>query len=870
MLGLIYSVLLLLAGAALIGGLMSWRTLARVKRLERALALLQRERVNPDDSIKDSATAAAGPEAPTEQPRPEDLPDTAKVEEIAATATASVTSEPSAISRLTGELKQNWMVWLGGFCVALAGIFLAKYSIDAGLLGPSARVFAACSTGIALHVLAEWLRRRTGESHPAFAALAGGASITLYSAVLAALHLYQLLEPGAALLLLALIALATMALSLLHGPALAIIGILGAYTVPILVANDEGDILSSLAYATIISGAALLLMRHVYRHWLWYGMLVGALGWWLISFANIESGAVRGYYLAALAYGMLAIPTGDWRLAGATAEHPVMKLVTIKLFRSRPFNIPLIAVSILLVTCAWALSIAHTGFSPDALLHWSPLVLVVLLAARERQELALLPWLSLFMQWFGWLYSVLVVSGGQWQLNSLNADLQQDFLWFALGMSVVYSGLTLLMSHSRTYSNLRGSLIALAPVCWLALAYLLVTDLSSIWQWSLISLAIGLIYIILSQRSLKHDESGTASNAIWLILAAHLAYSLALAMFFREATLTLALATQLISLTWLIRRFDLHNLDWLVKAVLALIVTRLTLNPWLLSYPTDLHWSLWTYGGATACCMVASRLTRTDAKLKLWLEAVSLQLFVLFVAAETRYQLYDGEIFRSEYSLTEAAINTALWAGVGLIYHYRAQISDYLNGLYNALSQILLLMGLVNYLLVLTLLNPFWSGALSVGSQPLANLLLLAYGVPPLLALLAWRFYQPRFRRLAAIVAAVGGLIFISMEIRHLWQKGLLDIDLPTSDGELYTYSAVWLVLAVVAILYASRRQWQSAYKGGMALLMLVIAKLFLVDMAGLEGLLRVASFMGLGLSLLALAYLYQRISANNQQQTRQ
>jgi uncharacterized membrane protein len=80
----------------------------------------------------------------------------------------------------------------------------------------------------------------------------------------------------------------------------------------------------------------------------------------------------------------------------------------------------------------------------------------------------------------------------------------------------------------------------------------------------------------------------------------------------------------------------------------------------------------------------------------------------------------------------------------------------------------------------------------------------------------------------------------------------------------------VWLVLAVVAILYASRRQWQSAYKGGMALLMLVIAKLFLVDMAGLEGLLRVASFMGLGLSLLALAYLYQRISANNQQQARQ
>ena len=38
-----------------------------------------------------------------------------------------------------------------------------------------------------------------------------------------------------------------------------------------------------------------------------------------------------------------------------------------------------------------------------------------------------------------------------------------------------------------------------------------------------------------------------------------------------------------------------------------------------------------------------------------------------------------------------------------------------------------------------------------------------------------------------------------------------------------------------------------------------MIAKLFLVDMADLDGMLRVASFMGLGLSLLGLAYLYQK-----------
>ncbi len=103
------------------------------------------------------------------------------------------------------------------------------------------------------------------------------------------------------------------------------------------------------------------------------------------------------------------------------------------------------------------------------------------------------------------------------------------------------------------------------------------------------------------------------------------------------------------------------------------------------------------------------------------------------------------------------------------------------------------------------------------------------------------------------------------MEIRHLWQ-GQLAIRWHTSDGELYTYSAVWLAIAFAAILYASRRHLDSLYRGGMALLIVVIAKLFLIDMAGLEGLWRVASFMGLGLSLLGLAFLYQRTSINDQQ----
>jgi len=44
-----------------------------------------------------------------------------------------------------------------------------------------------------------------------------------------------------------------------------------------------------------------------------------------------------------------------------------------------------------------------------------------------------------------------------------------------------------------------------------------------------------------------------------------------------------------------------------------------------------------------------------------------------------------------------------------------------------------------------------------------------------------------------------------------------------------------------------------------LVVLVLVVGKVFLVDMADLTGLLRVASFLGLGIALLALGFVYRR-----------
>ncbi len=831
---------------------------AQVSRLEQQLAELKTAAINSANQ----PLSEEPPPRPTDHrpaPPPTEAPEPIRQPEktLDRRPRVAVRHEPPIEKpgyTVWSGLKDNWMIWLGGLCVGLAGIFLVRYSIETGLLGPTQRIIAAVATGIGLHLLAHWLRRRTADPHPAFAALAGGASITLYAAMLAALHLYQLLNPGLVFTILALISLFTMLLALRDGPVLAIIGILGAYVVPLLVASDSDTILGALLYSLIISGAAMLLMRYVYRPWLWYGTLAGGLGWWLISLTTPQADDVRGLYLAFLAYGFLVTPSLDWLLRSADDEdeRPIRDRTASLGWRLQPLQIGL-----LLIISAQALSIGMGSFSSLALLNWAPLPLILIAAAAHRASISYLPWGSLIGQWFAWLYCGLDLATQPIGWQGLGLAVQNDFLLFAAGMVAVYSGMSWLVSKRRGFRHLRFSLLCLAPVLWLALSYLLVTDLSVSWEWSAGSFILGITYIVLANIRLVKDSAD--QGALWLILAGHFAVALAAAMFLRQASLTLVLAVQVVSLVYLFNRFGVDGLKWLVRGFLALVVVRLTLNPWLLTYPKDIHWSLWTYGGATLCCGIAAWMSRSGRSLKKWLEAATLHLLVLFCAAETRYLLYDGTIFIDDYTLTEAAINSILWSALGLTYYYRSRVSDLLPTYYLLCSRILMVMAVANYALVLTVLNPLVSRE-TIGATPIWNLLLAAYGAPVVISSVCLWFYDKRWTKVSASLAGLSLFVFVSMEIRHLWQ-GALALSLSTGEGELYTYSLVWLIMAIAAILLAAKTNGQGLYQAGMGLLLLVIAKIFLLDMAGLEGLLRVASFMGLGLSLLGLAYLYQKLS---------
>ncbi|HTE97731.1 MAG TPA: DUF2339 domain-containing protein, partial [Bradyrhizobium sp.] len=208
----------------------------------------------------------------------------------------------------------RWVVWVGGLTLALGGFFMVRYSIDAGLLGPGVRTLLGGAFALALLASGEWTRRK--ESISAIEALpianipailtAAGTSVA-FATVYAAYALYGFLVPATAFILLGLVALGTLAAALLHGPALAGLGIAAAFVTPVLVSSDKPDFWALYIYLAIVTAAAFGLARIRLWRWLAVTTIVFALLW---TFPCLQCGpsmvgphafhVIAGFVLAAL------------------------------------------------------------------------------------------------------------------------------------------------------------------------------------------------------------------------------------------------------------------------------------------------------------------------------------------------------------------------------------------------------------------------------------------------------------------------------------------------------------------------------------------------------------------------------------------
>jgi uncharacterized membrane protein len=162
---------------------------------------------------------------------------------------------------------------------------------------------------------------------------------------------------------------------------------------------------------------------------------------------------------------------------------------------------------------------------------------------------------------------------------------------------------------------------------------------------------------------------------------------------------------------------------------------------------------------------------------------------------------------------------------------------------------------------LLLLENPMFSDVAIEGG--VMNLLVLAYAFPAVLMLLlsytvAGRRSVPYANSLAA-GALIFALSYVTLEIRRLYHGPILT-EGPTTGAEQYTYSIAWLAFGVILLGIGITVQSQRARLASAVVIGLTILKAFLVDMSTLTGVYRALSFICLGLVLVAIGWLYQKI----------
>ena len=141
---------------------------------------------------------------------------------------------------------------------------------------------------------------------------------------------------------------------------------------------------------------------------------------------------------------------------------------------------------------------------------------------------------------------------------------------------------------------------------------------------------------------------------------------------------------------------------------------------------------------------------------------------------------------------------------------------------------------------------------------------LIGYLLPASLAFIAARWARQHdggdtARRIHMAAAIAGGLAYLVIEVRR-WFVGPYLMASGHNEAELYVYSAVVLLYGVGLLFLGFKLASKDLRLAAMAVVTLAVCKVFLIDLAGLQGLLRAFSFIGLGASLVGIGLAYQRL----------
>jgi uncharacterized membrane protein len=756
--------------------------------------------------------------------------------------------------------------------LALGGFFMVRYSIEQGLLGPGVRVLLGGLFALALLAAGEWTRRKESlgaieplpiANIPAVLTAAGTA--VAFATVYAAYALYDFLVPATAFILLGMVALGTLAAALLHGPALAGLGIAAAFATPILVSSEKPDFWALYLYLAVVTAAAFGLARIRLWRWLAVTTIVLATLW---TFPCLQCGpsmvaphafhVIAGFILAALLVVcgfMFGPPAEQGRIepisSGALAAY--LLGATLIVLSSSHADTAMIVFALLVgatLFVAW-----RTDAAAGAIVAASALVFIVFAewAVRGNPDMLVLP-------------------GGPLPGIGPNAtDGSVSVHLISAAIFAVGFGAAGFLAQGRSVS-------AIVPVVWSACAvftplallialYARIAHLDRSIPFAILAVVLAAAFGAATESLSKRDHRPGLPISIALFATGTLAaIALALTFALEKGWLTIALSLMSLGTAWISMQRPIPFLRWLAAILAGIVTARICYEPLIVGGSVGatpiFNWLLWGYGIPALSFWGAGYLLRRrgdDAPLRM-VESAAILFTVLLAFMEIRHAENGGNVYRNFAGLSEIALQVcvALAMAIGL---ERLRIRTQ-SVVHNGAAVLLTAFaGLASVFGLLTLELPIFAVVYIDGV--FINLLLLGYALPAILALLlsyavAGR-RPPAYANTIAAGALLLALAYLTLEIRRIYHGPDLTIGL-TTGAEQYSYSIAWLAFGVVllgaGILFNSQR----ARLASAIVIALTIAKVFVIDISTLSDVYRALSFICLGLVLLPIGWLYQRI----------
>lgn len=879
----------------------------RVKDLEaRPLAAAAAPVAGEVPGLVETHEMASAP--PAVDVEPTDMVETAEPVEMAVHVSKDMLPEaavseppaPKPQQSLESMIGARWPVWVGGLALALGGIFMVKYSIEQGLVSPAVRLTMASLFGLVLLALGEWVRRRQSPLDlPALkhalvpGALTAAGSVTLFGAIFAAYAFYDYLGPTTAFILLALVALVTVGLSLLHGQALAGLGLLAAMITPGLIITDDPSAWGLFVYVTMAWLATMAAAR--IRGWNVVAALanLAMLSWYAAFMATVPPTGVWAmvFSVVVMMAGLALIwPAGDGEVAvpQTDATEDGQTGSAFRLWRSQALpRMPHRWVRFTGVLAGLAAGAGLMvfggidGISTPEMIQFGMVSAAIAAVGAWRASGLLFSLGGLVAALIGSLNAAtgdafsgigLLASGQMPPVAVLGDSLVGPLL--GLGLAFAALGVLALHRHGRTapaYAVLWAHLMWIAPLALASLSFLEFGNFGFDLKHGGTGLGYAALFLALAAWAEKRLEGSGWRDAVigGLVTGSYLGAVLALHAVTDSVVTTVLVAVAGFAYLYASRIKPWPALTWMMGLAGVVVLARIAWQPSLvgdmtLSKTPFLNQLLPGYGIPAVLAGLGAYMIKDGPSIRArnFLQALASLLGLMTVAILTRHALNGGSLAGNEPTLGEQSIYTLIAVGGSAVLMTLDMKSP--SPVFRWGSMIVGTISLLSALFAhLITLNPYFTGELT-GEWPFFNLLLLGYLLPAL-GYFGLAFYargkrpEPYVYGLAA-GGAVMAFAWVTLSVRRLWQGAGLAEWKGFDQAEMYAYSVVWLILGIGLLVAGSRFQAKSLRLASAVLVFASVLKVFLIDMSNLEGIFRAASFIGLGAVLIGIGLFYQKV----------